>query len=141
MQFKISKYILGLFDFIILYNAFDIGIKMINQIGGYQDFPLEWLGKTPFVDYVMPGYVGITIYGLGNLIALAFAIFSRDKKSYMTSLIMGLILCSSMVFQRILLGETYMATGILMLVGLIQISLSMITMKLYQYKLRSSYEK
>lgn len=77
MKLKISRYLLGVFDLVILVNVLIVGVSMIRQTGNYIEYPVEWLSKTPFDNFVLPGIIGIMIYGIGNLIAAIFAIAKR----------------------------------------------------------------
>ena len=132
MKLKISRYLLGIFDLVILVNVLIVGVSMIRQTGNYIDYPVEWLSKTPFDNFLLPGIIGIMIYGIGNLIAAIFAIAKEDFKSWMFSLVMGFILLLSMFFQVIVLGESYLTTGILIIVSFIQIGLSCISAIFYK---------
>lgn len=132
MKLKISRYMLGIFDLVILVNVLIVGIAMIRQTGIYMDYPAEWLSKTPFDNYVLPGIIGILIYGIGNLMAALFAFANDDLRSWMFSLIMGCVLFLSMIMQIVVLGESYLTTGILFIVSFIQIGLSCISAILYK---------
>lgn len=132
MKLKISRYLLGIFDLVILVNVLIVGVSMIRQTGNYIEYPVEWLSKTPFDNFVLPGIIGIMIYGIGNLIAAIFAIAKKDFKSWMFSLVMGFILLLSMILQVIVLGESYLTTGILIIVSFIQIGLSCLSAILYK---------
>lgn len=134
MKSRISKYILGVYDLIIVINVLKIGIPMIMQTGVYAEYPVEWLTRVPFENYVLPGVIGIVTFGIGNLIASGHAFIKHNRSSWIPSMVMGCILLIAMIMQVMLLGESYLVTGILILVSILQLILSFLTAMLVKQK-------
>ena len=141
MNHKTRKIILGLFTFLIAIGAFRTGYFMIRGQGIFTEFPSEWLAKVPFDNWITPAYIGMFIYGTGNMFA-TFCIFtSNNSLVWKLPLSMSIILLMSLLLQIIILGESYLATYQLALLGFIQLCLSVYTSLEFSKHQRSSHEK
>lgn len=126
MKYRLRKGILGIYNLIISLGAVYLGIEMILSRNGIfaEEYPKEWLSKVPFESWVLPGIIGILVFGLGNLIAAVFCFAREDRAPWVASLIMGFIFFISLVAQVIILGEAYLATAQFFILSIIQILLS-----------------
>ncbi|MDF2673999.1 MAG: hypothetical protein K0R09_2267 [Clostridiales bacterium] len=125
MKLKFRKTLLGIYDLILSFGAINIGVKMISSNNGiFTEYPKEWLTKVPFESWVVPGIIGILIFGLGNLISAIISFLKESSKAWVASYMMGLIFFISLVAQVIILGECYLATAEFFIFSIIQICLS-----------------
>lgn len=123
MKLNTRAILLGIYDLWLAKLAISTGLLMIQSDKGiFTDYPSEWLSKVPFSSWFIPGIVAITFFGLGNIISAIYSFIS--KKPWIYSSIMAGILFISLIFQIILLGESYLATGQLLILSVIQLSLS-----------------
>lgn len=123
MKGKISRVVLGCYDLILAAGAIYTGSKMALGLFWAGEFPKEWLGKVPFTSWFVPGIIAITVYGLGNLIATYFS-FSRKKKGWIASIVMGIFFFLSLLLSIKVLGEVYLPTGMFIILSLMQIVLA-----------------
>jgi len=141
MNYKTRKIILGLFTFIIAIGAFRTGYFMIRGQGIFTEFPKEWLSKVPFDNWFIPAYIGMFIYGVGNMLATLCAFISNSSLEWKLPPSMSITLLISLLLQIIILKESYLATYQLALLCLIQLSLSIYTSLSFNKHQRSPYEK
>lgn len=132
MKQKIMMYVLGFYNLLLATGAIITGVMMMTSNSGiFEEYPKEWISKTPFESWFIIGIIVILLFGIGNIVA---AILSY-KKAYILSVIMGGILFISLVSQVVVLGEWYLATLEFLLLSTIQLFLSVysfISNKKYQ---------
>lgn len=123
MSHRISRIILGCFDLVLATGAIFNGSKMVLGAFWGGEFPDVWLGRVPFTSWFFPGVIAITLYGLGNLISTYFS-FSNKEKGWIASGIMGIFFFMSLLLSIKVLGEVYLATGMLIILSIVQIFLT-----------------
>jgi hypothetical protein len=124
MKQNIRMKLLGGYDLLLAIGAITTGINMINSNKGmFTEYPKEWLSKVPFESWVIPGIIAIVLFGLGNLIAAIFSFRKENNNSWFASSVMGGISFISIIFQVIILGETYLATMEFLILSIIQLCL------------------
>ena len=85
----------------------------------------SWASKLPFDSWVMPGVLAISVFGLGNFIAAVFSLIkSSHYNSWYASAIMGAVFFFSLIFQRIIIEESYIVTYPFFALSVIQLCLS-----------------
>ncbi len=125
MTQKTSKNLLGIYDLLLAAGAIFTGILMIqSSYGVFSQYPKEWLSKLPFESWILPGIMAILIFGLGNIISALLIFRKNGNTSWRISALMGGIFLISIVAQRLVLGEWYMATVQFLILSIIQLSLS-----------------
>lgn len=127
---KISRGVLGCFDLTLATGAIYYGSKMVLGLFWAGEFPKEWLGRVPFTSWFVPGIIAIAVYGLGNLIA-AYLSFSKQKKGWIASVVMGIFFFMSLILSIKVLGESYLATGMFIILSIIQILLTAVAGIIY----------
>ena len=122
---KISLNLLGIYDLILAIGAIFTGVMMICSNNGlFINYPKEWLFKVPFESWVIPGFIVIALFGLGNIVASIFSFRKKNSWSWLMSAMIGGILFISLVAQVIILGEWYLATVEFLIFNIIQLCLS-----------------
>jgi hypothetical protein len=121
MKQKKIVYILVFYNWILAAGAVGMGIMMLTAKSGiFEEYPKEWVLKTPFDSWSVIGIISILVFGIGNSIAAVLSL----KKVYIFSVIMGGILFFSLVAQIVVLGEWYLATVEFLVLSIIQLLLS-----------------
>lgn len=139
MKQKLRNGLLGIYDLILSFGAIDLGVEMVKSSSGiFTEYPKEWLTKIPFESWVVPGIIGILVFGLGNLISAIFSFVKESSNSWVPSAIMGLIFFVSLVIQVIILDEIYLATSEFFILSIIQICLSWFVISGYKKISRNS---
>ena len=127
MKQTIRARILGIYDLFLATGAIWMGAQMVTLksgtifADGYDD---NWAAKLPFDSWVMPGVLAIVIFGLGNIIAAMFTLNKKHSSSWYVSAIMGAVFFLSLIFQLIILNESYIVTGPFLVLSVIQLCLS-----------------
>ncbi len=121
---KIYLSLLGAYELFLSFGAILTGSMMVagNQ-GVFAEYPRDWLMKLPFDSWVVPGVISIVVFGLGNIVAAVLCFYDTNK-AWLVSIVMGTILCVSAVLQVMVLGEWYLATLQLFILGMVQLWLS-----------------
>lgn len=120
---KTSKIILSGYNLLLAIGAIYCGVMII--LGNLGEYPVEWLNKLPFIDWIYPGVIMIILYGIGNLIASVLS-FIKNDKGLLASAIMGVILLVSTLVLIKILGEVYLATYQFIVFSIIQIALTIV---------------
>ncbi|MGH4138892.1 hypothetical protein [Clostridium sp.] len=124
MKEKTRLNLLGVYDLLLALGAIYIGVMMVSSNNGeFIEYPHEWLPKIPFESWVIPGIIAIVLFGLGNILAAIICFKKDNSKAWLATAIIGCILFISIIFQIIILGETYLATVELLILSVIQICL------------------
>ena len=89
-----------------------------------EEYPDSWASRLPFESWVMPGVLAIVVFGLGNIIAAVFSFKKRHNRSWYASAIMGAVFFFSLIFQRIILDESYIVDNPFLALSVIQLFLS-----------------
>ena len=126
MKQSIRARMLSIYDLFLATGAIYCGIQMVRSDYGIfsGEFPESWATNLPFDSWVMPGILAITIFGLGNIIASVFSFVSRGNGSWFVSLIMGALFFFGLIYQYILVQETYIVTKPFLILSVIQLCLS-----------------
>lgn len=108
---------LGIYDLFLATGAIWIGAQMVKSSSGIfaEEYPDSW---------VMPGVLAIVIFWLGNIIVAVFSFKKGYKSSWYASAIMGVVFFFSLIFQRIILEESYIVTNPFLALSVIQLCLS-----------------
>lgn len=120
---KVKK-ILGYYDFILGIGIIATCIMMMT--GAIGEYPTEWLGKTPFTNWLYPSIIGIIIYGVCNIF-VSQLIFRSKSKGIILSGIMGILLLVSILLSIKVLADVYLITIQIMLLSLVQIILTIVS--------------
>ncbi|MDF2907432.1 MAG: hypothetical protein K0R34_2753 [Herbinix sp.] len=130
---KRRNYLLGFYDLLLSFGAIFIGVMMVSSsYGVFIQYPEEWLSKVPFKNWVVPGFVAILVFGLGNIISAVLSLRKLSNKPWIMSAIMGGIFFVGTIAQVIILGEWYMATLQFLIISIIQVGLSVYVFLGYQ---------
>lgn len=121
MKRNVRLNLLGGYDLFLSLGAVHTGITMILGKGGFNEFPEEWLTKVPFQNWVLPGIIGIAVFGLGNFIAAIFAFRKKGNLAWLMSTVMAVIFFLSLVTQYLIFRERYLPAGIFLMLSIIQI--------------------
>jgi hypothetical protein len=125
MKQKTRANLLGVYDLILSLGAIIIGVMMVSSRNGiFIEYPKEWLSKVPFESWVIPGIIGIVVFGIGNIISAIFVFRKESNKSWVMSALVGGIFFMSIVAQVVFLGEWYLATVQFLIFSVIQLCLS-----------------
>lgn len=126
MKGKVSRVILGCYDLFLATGAIYNGSKMVLGLWWGGEWPGEWIGRVPFKSWFWPGIIAVVIFGLGNLFAAYYSIYKADK-SWLPSLFMGIVFLVSLIISIRVLGEVYLATGMFIILSIIQLILTIIS--------------
>ena len=97
-----------------------VGAQVIQ--GRLGEYPREWLSKLPFTSWVLPGFA-ILLLGLSHLFVAGICLFQSRSIVARLTLLMGSFLIVSGILSIMILGETYLATVELILLGSIDLVL------------------
>ncbi len=97
-----------------------VGAQVIQDRLG--EYPSEWLTKLPFTSWVLPGFA-ILLLGLSHLFVAGIGLFQSRSMVARLTLLMGSFLIVSGILSIMILGETYLATVELILLGSIHLVL------------------
>ena len=97
-----------------------VGAQVIQ--GRLGEYPREWLTKLPFTSWVLPGFA-ILLLGLSHLFVAGICLFQSRSIVARLTLLMGSFLIVSGILSIMVLGETYLATVELILLGSIDLVL------------------
>ena len=126
MKQTIRARMLSIYDLFLAIGAIYCGTQMVRSNYGIfaEEYPDSWASNLPFDSWVMPGILAIIIFGLGNIIASVFSFGSRGNGSWYVSLIMGSLFFFGLIYQYILVQETYIVTKPFLILSVIQLCLS-----------------
>ena len=126
MKQTIRARMLSIYDLFLAIGALYCGTQMVRSNYGIfaEEYPDSWASNLPFDSWVMPGILAIIIFGLGNIIASVFSFVSRGNGSWYVSLIMGSLFFFGLIYQYILVQETYIVTKPFLILSVIQLCLS-----------------
>lgn len=130
MKGKVSRKILGCYDLLLAAGAIYNGLIMVSGKWWDGEWPDVWIGKVPFTSWFWPGVIAIILYGIGNLIAGYYS-FSKKKKGYIASGVMGIFFLLSLLASFVVLGESYLATFMFIILSVIQMILTICAYKKY----------
>lgn len=97
-----------------------VGAQVIQ--GRLGEYPSEWLTKLPFTSWVLPGFA-ILLLGLSHLFVAGICLFQSRSIVARLTLLMGSFLIVSGILSIMILGEPYLATVELILLGSIHLVL------------------
>jgi hypothetical protein len=132
MKSRTAQSLLGIYDLILAAGAVYIGSLMIQSSkGAFAEYPREWLSKLPFDDWAIPGMIIIVLFGAGNVSAAIINFRSSKGRSWVPSAVLGAILLSGMIIFTVILGKWYLATVEFVIIGAIQLYLSLYSRHLH----------
>lgn len=99
---------------------------MFLERGVFDTFPAEWIGVMPFTNWESLAIFGIIAFGIGNAVASAYGFLKKDKKIFMATIFMGVLLLLCAFSPVLLVGEWYLPTIQFLLAGSIQIILGLL---------------
>lgn len=117
---------LGGYDVLLAIGAIWIGFQMVTMRGGTifaEPYPESWAMHLPFVSWVVPGILAIGLFGFGNLLAAYFC-WKKMRNAAFASAFIGTMMLVGLSYQYAAVGEMYIVTDPLLLIGLIQLGLS-----------------
>lgn len=98
------------------------GIGLVaSPDGSVMELPLEWLGATPFKNYLVPGIILLTANGLLSLL-ISISVIRKSRSYELLIIIQGLILTGWIIIEILLLNlfhwlhALYGLTGLLMII-------------------------
>ncbi|WP_391122643.1 hypothetical protein [Psychrobacillus sp. L3] len=127
MKQTIRARMMGIYDLFLATGAIWFGVQMVLSSSGTifaEKYPDSWASRLPFDSWVMPGVLAIVIFGLGNILAAVFSFKKRHNSSWYATAIMGAVFFFSLIFQRIILEESYIVNGPFLVLSVIQLCLS-----------------
>lgn len=95
------RIIIGVLAGFIALTAIGGGIAILT---GVDEFPLEWLGGTPFSDYTIPALL-LAIVVSGRSLIAAVTIFIGRKVGVLASMTAGLIMAGFIVVEVLILKQ------------------------------------
>lgn len=123
--------ILGIYDLVLALGAVYSGLLMVDsEIEIFSKYPVQWLSKLPFSNWIIPGLIVIAVFGIGNAAAAIFSFKERSRQPWLASAAAGALLLICVVCQVLILGDWYLPTVEFMLVSIVQLFLSGISLSL-----------
>jgi hypothetical protein len=108
------------------------GFGLINDpTGNNLQMKTEWLQKTPFQDFLIPGIVLFLLVGLANVIG-AWITFSKKNKRGLIGLTLGIILMGWIVSQVAWIGYKSFLQALYFTTGFVQAILGFYLMRIIQ---------
>ena len=97
---KLIRYAVGLLLLFIAINAFGGGYYGMS---GARDVPIEWLKKSPFQSYFIPGLTLFVVVG-GTSLCAAVMVFKRFHYARNTAFVSGIIILIWLSVQIAIIG-------------------------------------
>lgn len=119
------RYSLNIFNLILAIGAVALGTSMILGNGAFDEFPQDWVGVLPFTHWVSLGVFGIVLFGIGNASVALYGFYKNEKKVFLLTIVMGLLLLLCALSPIILLGAWYLPTIYFFIAGLLQLILGL----------------
>jgi hypothetical protein len=111
------KRILAILQTFTALGAIPAGLMfIISPDGSLLGMNIEMISSSPFNSFLIPGIFLFTVNGLGNA-AGALLAFSSNRHAGITGLILGVILCTWIIFQLFWLNEVSFLQPALFIVG------------------------
>jgi len=130
---KNGNIILGIIQLFIAIGPIPAGyLFLIAPDGTKMGMPSDLLSGSVFSDYLIPGLFLFIVIGLFNLISAIFS-FIKSKYYSFTGFGLGAALIIWISVQIYILGLTYILQPVFLIIGIIEISLSLF---LYKTKTR-----
>jgi hypothetical protein len=102
----------------------------VGLISGGLEFPLEWLNRSPFTDYLIPGIVLLTVNGIGSLIG-GIASIKRYRYAGEIALALGIFLTLWIVIQVYWVGGIHWLHILYFLLGVVESILGLLLCKAF----------
>jgi hypothetical protein len=116
---------LGILQLLIGLGAVAGGVGLIS--GGLK-FPLEWLSRSPFTSYLIPGIVLLTVNGIGSLVG-GIASIKRYRYAGDIAAALGLFLALWIVIQVWWIGGIYWLHILYFVLGVVESLLGLLLRK------------
>ncbi|MGD8538892.1 MAG: hypothetical protein PVI66_09245 [Candidatus Aminicenantes bacterium] len=113
---------LGILQLLIGLGAVAGGVGLIS--GGLK-FPLEWLSRSPFTSYLIPGIVLLTVNGIGSLVG-GFASFRRYRYAGDIAVALGIFLALWIVIQVYWVGGVHWLHILYFVLGVLEFLLGLL---------------
>jgi hypothetical protein len=120
MLCRSARWLLPAIELIVGCSAVAGGVALVK--GGIR-MPIQWLSRTPFDSYIMPGLILFFIVG-GSHLAAAYAILARCQSARSASLLAGMILTIWLIAQIAMIGYTSWMQLLFFILGLATLFLS-----------------
>ena len=116
---------LGILQLLIGLGAVAGGVGLIS--GGLK-FPLEWLSRSPFTSYLIPGIVLLTVNGIGSLVG-GIASLKRYRYAGEIAIVLGVFLALWIVIQVYWVGGVHWLHILYFALGLLELMLGLLLRK------------
>ena len=113
---------LGILQLLIGLGAVAGGVGLIS--GGLK-FPLEWLSRSPFTSYLIPGIVLLTVNGIGSLVG-GIASFRRYRYAGEIAVALGIFLALWIVIQVYWVGGIHWLHILYFFLGVLEFLLGLL---------------
>lgn len=121
---RLKSNILGIYDLLLATGAIYTGLLMITKSGNFSADPNVSFHNLSIHNWVVCGIIAIFLFGLGNMSASIVCFLNQNRRIWLLSGIMGVLLLLTIIAQIIVFGELYLATFEIMILGLVQMALS-----------------
>jgi hypothetical protein len=118
---------LGILQLLIGLGAVAGGVGLIS--GGLK-FPLEWLSRSPFTTYLIPGIVLLAVNGIGSLVG-GIASFRRYRYAGEIAVALGVFLTLWIVIQVYWVGGIHWLHILYFVLGVVEFLLGVYFRKLF----------
>ena len=121
---------LGILQIFIGLGAVAGGIGLIS--GGLK-FPLEWLSRSPFTDYLIPGIILLSVNGIGSLIG-GIVSLKRYRYAGEIAFALGVFLTLWIVIQVYWIGDIHWLHMLYFLLGIVESILGLLLRYVFYQK-------
>lgn len=141
---KLIAYFLGSLQAFIGFTAVAGGFRLVSNPRGIPEFPIEWLGNSPFTNYFIPGLVLLIVIGFGNVLGGAITFLSK-KYSGSIAILLGVFLILYMTIEVFFVGLRNYLQPLYFILGVIVLffgfKLSKLSITFYQLEVESTPNK
>ncbi len=126
---RFMAYLLGAIEAFIGLSAIAGGFRLVSNLNGIPDFPIEWLTNSPFTNYFIPGLVLLIIIGFGNVLA-GIVTFLRKRYTGSIAAALGIFLILYMTIEVLFIGLRNFLQPLYFILGVIELILGLKLVKL-----------
>jgi hypothetical protein len=102
----------------------------VGLISGSLKFPLEWLSRSPFTSYLIPGIILLAVNGIGSLVG-GIASFKRYRYAGEIALALGVFLSLWIVVQVYWVGGVHWLHILYFVLGVLELMLGLLLRKTF----------
>lgn len=117
------KKIFNFYNLFLSLGAIYLGSSMILGRGTFDTFPSEWIGVMPFTSWISLGLFGMFVFGVGNAAVAAYGFIKVDKRVFLLTIALGVLLSLCALLPNFLLGESYLPVVYLFIASFFQVFL------------------